>query len=67
MFHLDKIIIGYIMVLIPGLAMTNAVRNILVGNTISGVMRLIEAVLWAAALAIGFMVAMYVTGGVHLA
>ena len=61
--HLDKIMIGYIMLLIPGLAMTNSVRNILVGNTISGVMRLIEAVLWAAALALGFMIAMFLTGG----
>ena len=64
--HLDKIMIGYIMLLIPGLAMTNSIRNILVGNTISGVMRLIEAVLWAAALALGFMIAMFVTGGVHV-
>ena len=61
--HMDKIMIGYIMLLIPGLAMTNAVRNVLVGNTISGIMRLIEAVLWAAALALGFMIAMFVTGG----
>ena len=64
--HLDKIMISYIMLLIPGLAMTNSIRNILVGNTISGVMRLIEAVLWAAALALGFMIAMFVTGGVHV-
>lgn len=61
--HMDKIMIGYIMLLIPGMAMTNAVRNILGGNTISGIIRLIEAVLWAAALALGFMVAMFVTGG----
>ena len=64
--HMDKIMIGYIMLLIPGLAMTNAVRNVLVGNTISGIMRLIEAVLWAAALALGFMIAMFVTGGVYV-
>ena len=63
--HMDKIMIGYIMLLIPGLAMTNAVRNVLVGNTISGIMRLIEALLWAAALALGFMIAMFVTGGVY--
>ena len=61
--HMDKIMIGYIMLLIPGMAMTNAVRNILGGNTISGIIRLIEAVLWAAALALGFMIAMFVTGG----
>lgn len=63
--HMDKIMIGYIMLLIPGLAMTNAVRNVLVGNTISGIMRLIEAVLWATALALGFMIAMFVTGGAY--
>jgi len=63
--HLDKILIGYIMLLIPGIAMTNAVRNILVGNTISGLMRLIEALLWSAALALGFMAAMFFTGGAY--
>ncbi len=63
--HLDKILIGYIMLLIPGIAMTNAVRNILVGNTISGVMRLIEALLWSAALALGFMAAMFMTGDAY--
>jgi uncharacterized membrane protein YjjP (DUF1212 family) len=64
--HMDKIMIGYIMLLIPGLAMTNAVRNVLVGNTISGIMRLIEAVLWATALALGFMIAMFLTGGAYV-
>lgn len=65
LLHLDKILIGYIMLLIPGIAMTNAVRNILVGNTISGLMRLIEALLWSAALALGFMAAMFLTGDVY--
>ena len=58
--HMDKILIGDIMLLIPGLAMTNAVRNMLVGDTISGVLRLAETLIWAAALAGGFMVAMMV-------
>ena len=62
MLHLDKILIGYIMLLIPGITLTNAVRNVLVGNTISGIMRLVEALLWATALALGFMIAMYFTG-----
>ncbi len=56
--HMDKILIGDIMLLIPGLAMTNALRNMLVGDTISGVVRLAETLIWAAALAGGFMVAM---------
>ncbi len=58
--HMDKILIGDIMILIPGLAMTNAVRNMLVGDTIAGIVRLTETLLWAAALAGGFMVAMTV-------
>lgn len=56
--HMDKIMIGDIMLMIPGLAMTNALRNILVGNTISGTMRLAECLIWAGALAGGFMVAL---------
>ena len=52
--HSDKVIIGDIMLLIPGLAFTNAFKDIFIGDTISGVMRLIETVLWAAALALGF-------------
>ena len=56
--HMDMILIGDIMLLIPGLAMTNAVRNMLIGDTISGVVRLAESLIWAVALAGGFMVAM---------
>ena len=56
--HMDMILIGDIMLLIPGIAMTNAVRNMLVGDTISGAVRLAESLIWALALAGGFMVAM---------
>ena len=58
--HMDKILIGDIMLMIPGLAMTNAVRNILGGNTISGLVRLTESLIWAAALAGGFMTAILI-------
>ena len=51
--HVDKIMIGDIMLLIPGLMATNAIRDILIGDTISGVMRFIEAMLLAAVLALG--------------
>ena len=56
--HMDMILIGDIMLLIPGLAMTNAIRNMLIGDTVSGVVRLAESLIWAIALAGGFMVAM---------
>ena len=63
--HMDMILIGDIMLLIPGLAITNAVRNLLVGDTISGVMRLAESLIWAGALAGGFMVALMVVNALR--
>ncbi len=53
--HMDKIMIGDIMLLIPGLMATNAMRDVLIGDTLSGIIRLIAALLLAAALALGFM------------
>lgn len=55
--HLDKIMIGDIMLLIPGLMTTNAIRDVLIGDTLSGIIRLIAALLLAAALALGFIAA----------
>ena len=48
------------MLLIPGIAMTNSIRNMLGGNTISGAVRLLESMIWAIALAGGFMTAMLI-------
>lgn len=59
----DMVTIGVIMVLIPGVAMTNSIRDLIAGDTISGVMRLVESLLWAGALALGFMLSMYVMNG----
>lgn len=61
--HLGDVVIGAIMVLIPGVATTNSIRDLMVGDTLSGFMRLVEALVWAAALAGGFMVAIYLMGG----
>lgn len=63
---IDMTIIGIIMLLIPGVAMTNATRDMIAGDTISGVMRFIESLLWATALAIGFMAALLITGAGEL-
>ena len=60
--NLDKIMIGDIMLLIPGIAMTNAIRDMLMGDTISGLMRLIESILWAGSLAVGFMASIWMVG-----
>ena len=63
--HMDMILIGDIMLLIPGLTMTNAIRNTLVGNTISGVVRLAETLIWAGSLAGGFMLALTIVELLH--
>lgn len=62
--HMDKIMIGDIMLLIPGLMFTNAVRDVLLGDTISASMRLVEALLLAAALALGFFAAIWLVRGI---
>lgn len=54
------IMIGDIMLLIPGVAMTNATRDMISGDTISGVMRFIESLVWATAIALGFMIALWI-------
>ena len=57
--NIDMVIIGVIMLLIPGVAMTNATRDMLSGATISGVMRFIESLFLATSLVLGFMGALW--------
>ncbi len=54
LFHPGSIMIGTIMLLIPGIAMTNSVRDMLMGDTISGTLRLVESLLIACFIAAGF-------------
>lgn len=49
----DKIIIGSIMLLVPGLTITNAIRDTIAGDLVSGISRAIEAIFVAVAIAIG--------------
>lgn len=51
---IDKIIIGNIMTLIPGIGLTNALRDLFTGDSIAGLLRSIEAVLTALAIAAGY-------------
>lgn len=50
----DKVIIGNIMLLIPGLAMINSFKDLVGGETISGLLRLVDSVVQAVAIALGF-------------
>jgi len=49
----DAIIIGALMLLVPGVALTTAMREVMASDIVSGVTRMAEAVLTATAIALG--------------
>ena len=49
----DMVIIGPLMMLVPGLIFTNAIRDIIYGDTNSGINRIVQVFLIAAAIALG--------------
>ena len=55
--HADLISIGNIMLFIPGIAFTNSIRDLFVGDTFTGLIRFMEAVLLAVSIAVGFTLA----------
>ena len=61
------IIIGALMALVPGIAMTNAMRDIMAGDMVAGISKAAEALLIGAAIALGTALALgltrMVTGG----
>lgn len=59
----EKINIGNIMLLIPGVAFTNSIRDMFGGDTITGLQRFLEAVILAITLASGFALATVIGGG----
>ena len=60
----NKIIIGNIMLLIPGIALTNSIRDMICGDIMTGIMRFFDAVLVAVAIAAGYILAVHLMGGV---
>ncbi len=61
---IDKVVIGNIMLLIPGVGLTNSLRDLLAGDSIAGLLRMIEAILSALAIAAGYFLFVSLTGGV---
>lgn len=51
--NMDKSIIGTIMLLVPGLAITNAIRDTIAGDLVSGLTKAAEAFLVAVSIAVG--------------
>lgn len=52
------------MMIIPGIPMVNAVRNMLCGNEMNGILELLKAVVETLAMVFGLFVSMYLFGGV---
>ncbi len=61
--HSAEINIGVIMLLIPGLALGNAVRDLLCGEVVSGAVKFLQCILVAGAIAAGFTSILLVFGG----
>lgn len=62
--HVDKIIIGNVMTLIPGVGLTNAIRDLFVGDVNTGILRLIDAILLGSAIAAGYVLSALMIGGI---
>ena len=58
----DNIIIGNIMTLIPGIGLTNALRDLFTGDSIAGLLRFIEVFLIALAIAAGYFIVVILGG-----
>lgn len=59
--HVNQILIGDIMVLIPGIAITNSIRYIFSGDIVSSLEKLMDSLLQAFSIAVGFMLALLIT------
>lgn len=55
----DAVAIGNIMLLIPGLTITNAIRDFITGDLMAGILRLCDGLLIATCLALGFSLARF--------
>lgn len=61
--NVDMVIIGNIMLLIPGIGFTSALRDLFVGDSIAGLLRIVEAVLMALAIGAGYFLFIWMMGG----
>lgn len=61
--NIDMVMIGSIMLMIPGINLMNALRDMMCGDIITGILRLAEALMMAVAIAVGFGIAIMLFGG----
>ncbi|MBO5327684.1 MAG: threonine/serine exporter family protein [Clostridia bacterium] len=58
--HTDMVMIGTIMIVVPGLLICNAVRDLFTGDLLSGTLQILNGVLVTLAIAAGYGVAMFI-------
>ena len=61
--QIDKIVIGNVMLLIPGLQLTGSLRDLINGDIITGLLGIVESILKAVAIALGFAILLLQIGG----
>lgn len=62
----DMIVIGNIMLLIPGVGLTNSLRDLISGDIMAGMLRLCEVILIALSIAAGYILSALTIGGLGL-
>ena len=62
----DKIMIGTIMLLIPGMSIGASIKDMMSGNLIAGILQLIEAIIIAFAIALGFSISLIIFGSDYI-
>ena len=60
--NIDKVMIGNVMLFIPGLALTTSFRDMLCGDIIAGLIRMMESLMIAAAIAVGYAIPIFFLG-----
>ena len=60
--NVDTVVIGTLMILVPGLLFTNSMRDIIFGDTNSGINRLVQVILIGVAIALGVAAAWQTVG-----
>lgn len=63
--YIDFVIIGTLMILVPGLLITTSMRDIIYGDTNSGINRIVQVLLSAFAIALGTAAAWRITSGLY--
>lgn len=63
--YVHAVIIGALMILVPGLLITNSMRDIIYGDTNSGIIRIVQVLLCALGIALGTAAAWHLTEGIY--